>query len=456
MRPYVILAIALLFVSLASAFEFPIEKAALSNTNLTDLDKITPQEVHSEITPTGTWHYYIIQPKTSTPALPQIFNGRVQVLDKKYVKGNLVSFQKETNESVAICTNQTVCDDELACGFVRTCEPCNEEWCIKNEICWEAPRCTAAQKCKVEESCTHEPVLVNRTFYRFIEDSKGDTRVLAIKTRNFDQGSFNPSISGCGNIVSSGQYWLTGDISINGTTCLNIQAPNVEIDCQGYSIIGNNSTSTVGIYSNQFNTTIRNCQIHGFYEAIIFTSSSSNGLIENTNASSYNAAANDRTLNIGGMYHVIRNVSSYNSRDAIYLTAKHTLVENSFANGTYSAINLLSTAENVTIRNSGLITYRNGATANIAGINLGGVGRNTIFNNSISAPLASHGIYVTSPNNSIDCQGKSIIGANASGTLGIYSNSANTTIINCQISNFSTGIQIAGATGAVIEDTQSV
>ncbi|MEO0132718.1 MAG: right-handed parallel beta-helix repeat-containing protein [candidate division WOR-3 bacterium] len=428
-----LLALMLLLASAIFAFEFPIEKATLANTSLTGLDKITPQEVYSEITPSGTWHYYLIQPKVSTPALPQIFNGRVQVLEKEYRKGNLGIISKEVEETITVCRDELVCADNSGCDD-----------------------CKSLEECTTQQVCEVKTVRSYKNFYRFTPINSGSVRLLAIKTRNFDQGSFNPSISGCGNIVSSGQYWLTGDIRINGTTCLNIQAPNVEIDCQGYSIIGNNSTSTVGIYSNQFNTTIRNCQIHGFYEAIIFTSSSSNGLIENTNTSSYNAAANDRTLNVGGMYHVIRNVSSYNSRDAIYLTAKHTLVENSFANGTYSAINLLSTAENVTIRNSGLITYRNGATANIAGINLGGVGRNTIFNNSISAPLASHGIYVTSPNNSIDCQGKSIIGANASGTLGIYSNSANTTIINCQISNFSTGIQIAGATGAVIEDTQSV
>ena len=41
---------------------------------------------------------------------------------------------------------------------------------------------------------------------------------------------------------------LLASISINGSTCMNISAANVTIDCNGFSITGNNSSGTYGIY----------------------------------------------------------------------------------------------------------------------------------------------------------------------------------------------------------------
>ncbi len=59
-------------------------------------------------------------------------------------------------------------------------------------------------------------------------------------------------------------YTLNASCTIAGLNGFNITAQNITLDCNGYSITGNNSTGTYGIYTNQLNTTIQNCVIGGF------------------------------------------------------------------------------------------------------------------------------------------------------------------------------------------------
>jgi len=84
--------------------------------------------------------------------------------------------------------------------------------------------------------------------------------------------------------VPNSAYNLTSDAVSFGTTCFNVSAQNVTLDCNGYGIIGNNTSSTYGIYSNQFNTTVKNCNISGFQYGIHFNNAT-NGSIQHTNAS---------------------------------------------------------------------------------------------------------------------------------------------------------------------------
>src|SRR3990172_9643122 len=63
---------------------------------------------------------------------------------------------------------------------------------------------------------------------------------------------------------------LTGNESIDGATCFNVTAQNVTLDCAGYNITGNNTADTYGVYSNQLNTTVKNCAIQNFSEAIYY------------------------------------------------------------------------------------------------------------------------------------------------------------------------------------------
>ncbi len=72
----------------------------------------------------------------------------------------------------------------------------------------------------------------------------------------------------CGNITASGIYTMNQSIlgeevlhaSSNG--CIDIQAPNVYLDCGGFAIYDTSSGHNV-IYSNYTNTTIYNCYIDG-------------------------------------------------------------------------------------------------------------------------------------------------------------------------------------------------
>ncbi|MCX6770838.1 MAG: right-handed parallel beta-helix repeat-containing protein [Candidatus Micrarchaeota archaeon] len=77
-------------------------------------------------------------------------------------------------------------------------------------------------------------------------------------------------------------------------------------------------------------------------------------------------------------------------------------------------------------------------------------------NNTVSSGGAANGIYIDGASNAkVDCQGGSIIGANASSTYGVYTDQANTTVKNCQVSSFATGIYFNGATNGTISATSA-
>lgn len=72
---------------------------------------------------------------------------------------------------------------------------------------------------------------------------------------------------------------------------------------------------------------------------------------------------------------------------------------------------------------------------------------------TLSANIASANgtcINITAANVILNCQGRSITGANAAGSIGIYSNQAGTIVRRCMISGFMHGIVLNGATGATI------
>ena len=147
-------------------------------------------------------------------------------------------------------------------------------------------------------------------------------------------------------------------------------------------IAGGNFTGTYGIFTNQTNTTIRNCNISSFSEGIRFS------------------GAND------------------------------------------------SLAQNNTIS----ITFNGGNGTHITA----GSHRDILLQNTIANGNAS-GIYIDGGNNTtVDCFGMGISGGNFSNTYGIYSNQFNTTIRNCNIGNFNTGILFdAAKNGTIVNNSIS-
>jgi parallel beta-helix repeat protein len=62
-------------------------------------------------------------------------------------------------------------------------------------------------------------------------------------------------------------------------TCFKITAPSIILDCNGFSITGDISEG-YGIFTDQFNTTIKNCEINDFIRGIYFEGAD-NGTLSN-------------------------------------------------------------------------------------------------------------------------------------------------------------------------------
>ncbi|MCK4782072.1 hypothetical protein KAS79_04100, partial [Candidatus Parcubacteria bacterium] len=101
-------------------------------------------------------------------------------------------------------------------------------------------------------------------------------------------GSEGIEVSNCLTLDQEGaNYLLTSDI-VNSTFsyCIDITAPNIVFDCQGHTINGSfnlngaSEDNKYAIYSNQLNTTIKNCVITNWQTGIYFDTGADNGNID--------------------------------------------------------------------------------------------------------------------------------------------------------------------------------
>ncbi|MCX8175334.1 MAG: S8 family serine peptidase, partial [Candidatus Micrarchaeota archaeon] len=133
-------------------------------------------------------------------------------------------------------------------------------------------------------------------------------------------------------------YLMTGDCYANGTNGLNITAQNVTLDCQGYSIIGNNSSGTYGVYTDKQSTTIRNCRISLFDRSIFSTGSyttidrlnSTFAKVNHVSLGGQGAIIENSTISenanlvygvyLTGAYSSARNLQLWGKRDMIFWT----------------------------------------------------------------------------------------------------------------------------------------
>ena len=72
--------------------------------------------------------------------------------------------------------------------------------------------------------------------------------------------------------VNNTIYTMTANSSINGSTCFTINGKNITIDCNGYTIQGNNTANTQGVFAQTgtSNITVKNCIIKNFSNALYF------------------------------------------------------------------------------------------------------------------------------------------------------------------------------------------
>ena len=198
---------------------------------------------------------------------------------------------------------------------------------------------------------------------------------------------------------------LTTDRFINGSNCFNITAENVTINCAGFDIIGNNSLNTIAIYSNKFNTTVKNCNISGFNVGVQYYKNSrgtifNNSIFVNLNSSVAPLYASAILLfnNTNNTLIVNNNVTSFNgSGILVYANSYNNQIINNTANSTYyGGIYIYLNSNNNTIFSS------KGSSSTNVGIYVGTNSQNNTVNYSTGTSSSNAGIYVlTSLDNKI-------------------------------------------------------
>ena len=108
---------------------------------------------------------------------------------------------------------------------------------------------------------------VRKTLSSYDIDSKGQ-RIDQIELDTYMDDEMNTSVEvtsfwQCNMVLDSpGVYTMDKDIlNCTNDKIINITEDNVTLDCDGHNITGNNTFNQYGIYSSQFNTTTKNCNI---------------------------------------------------------------------------------------------------------------------------------------------------------------------------------------------------
>ena len=187
----------------------------------------------------------------------------------------------------------------------------------------------------------------------------------------------------CGIISSPGIYTLTKNVSSIGT-CFTVEVANVTIDCNGYWInyTGNDIGYYFGIQTNQFNTTVRNCNIYN-YTAGIFFDRADNGTIENNNITIYNNKTLPTTIIDYGL-------TPRASGILIHDSANYNTIVNNTAYSHYGRGIYINTASNNIIKNSNGSSYFNPGIQVYGG--LGHEGSHNSIINSFGLSEESNGI----------------------------------------------------------------
>jgi parallel beta-helix repeat protein len=182
------------------------------------------------------------------------------------------------------------------------------------------------------------------------------------ETRYF---SVTRQITNCMNITTPGAYTLASDLTgvqpgsclfWRYCPCIDIQANDVILDCEGHNLNYDDSNYTIGIISYHNNVTINNCTMSN-YEQGLFTFNVTNFVIANTTAndnkigifitnSSNNNLTNDTANDNSDSGIVLRdnvanniligNNASNNNNNGFYLRVGH---DNTFVNNTFNENN---------------------------------------------------------------------------------------------------------------------
>jgi parallel beta-helix repeat protein len=135
-------------------------------------------------------------------------------------------------------------------------------------------------------------------------------------------------ITGCTYITSPGEYILTQDLlNLDVSPCINIQADNVILDCQGHIL--DSLGMPTGIKIVRFspttsNVTVKNCVLRRWHDGIYIYNSNYNTLINITPEYNYNGI-----YIYNSNYNTLSNITTYQNSYGIFLYySDYTIMEN--------------------------------------------------------------------------------------------------------------------------------
>ena len=242
----------------------------------------------------------------------------------------------------------------------------------------------------------------------------------------YDNSSLAQTAYDCGTLNTTNGYYRMNQ-SVNSTgTCFTVSASNITLDCQGFNInySTNGSAYGYGIYSNQFNTTIKNCNITDGNKSSqnqrygLFFDTADNGTLYNNsvntnysqaififNGANYNNLTNNIAIsnNTNGAIYIHLN-SNYNTLTGNNGTGYNgagirfesnsdynTLTGNNGTSRSYYGIYLYTSSNNN-------LTNNNGISNTLAGIYLSVSLNNTLTNNT-GTSNSNHGISLSGSSN---------------------------------------------------------
>jgi len=193
-------------------------------------------------------------------------------------------------------------------------------------------------------------------------------------------------------------YFLTQDIlDSNNVTCMNITVNNVTLDCQGHLIDGKDYVDSKGIYTQNTNVTIKNCNISDWYYGINFLNNNGN-VIENVTLLSnsygiYLFLSNNNIVN--------QSIAKNNNNDGIKLeqSQNNLLINLTVSNNLNNGIYLLNSQWNN-------LTNISGYTNTYSGINLSSSNNNNVmfsslYTNTKDGIVLANSNYTTIKNTSL-------------------------------------------------------
>ncbi len=255
----------------------------------------------------------------------------------------------------------------------------------------------------------------------------------------------SPNISSCMNITVPGTYNLTANLSgapnidpvLNGNYCIGIAAPNVTLDCNGFSIdsagAGGNATAVL-FNGSASSSVLRNCRsISNYYFGAAYMENTAQNNV--TNVTVYNSTQAFSVFNSSGNTLTSNMVSNATAAAFFGIFANSTVISSNRVD-TFSDGFFFTNGGSLSIANNVLT---NGTSYGLLSMNLSGSlvfqGNNMAVQNTGALVASSSPLTSTLTNNVVNSSvGTGFLFQNVSGgPLTISSN---------QINNVSTGVVV--------------